>query len=181
MTSSGVPLGLSWAASVAGAWVPAVPALEPLPTFNFAVEIDGLLVGGFTQVTGLESRLETEQYREGGVNGYVHTLPTGATPGNLTLRHGLTTSGALWNWHADAVAGRIQRRNGTILLLDRQQIPVMWWNFRNGLPVSWTGPEFSATGDQMGVEAIEIAHEGLTRPVLGQAAATGNTISQGVR
>ena len=44
-------------------------------TFNFAVEIEGLLVGGFTQVDGLSGEVEVEEYREGGVNGYTHKLP----------------------------------------------------------------------------------------------------------
>src|ERR1700755_715650 len=103
MTSSGASLGLSWAASALSTWIPALPAVDPVPTFNFAGEIDGLLAARLTEVTGLESRLETEDYREGGVNGYVHRLPTGSPPGNLTLRHGLTANGELWSWHADAV------------------------------------------------------------------------------
>lgn len=181
MTSSGASLGLSWAATIAGSSTSAAPRQDPYRTFNFAIEIDGLLVGGFTEVSGLASRLETEDYREGGVNGYVHRLPTGATPGNLTLRHGLTANSELWNWHADAVAGRFRRRNGTILLLDERQVPVMWWNFRNGLPVSWTGPDFQAAADQVGVESLEIAHEGLSKPLLGQAAAVGGSGSRGPR
>ncbi len=70
MTSAGVPLGLSWAPAVLGNWVPGVRPLEPFVVFNFAVEIEGLLVGGFTEVSGLESRIETIDHREGGVNGY---------------------------------------------------------------------------------------------------------------
>ena len=57
------------------------------------------------------------------------------------------------------------------MLLDPRQIPVMWWNFRNALPVRWTGPAFTATSDEVGVESLELAHEGLTKPLLGQAAA----------
>jgi hypothetical protein len=53
----------------------------------------------------------------------------------------------------------------------------MWWNFRNALPVRWTGPTFSATSDEIGVEALELAHEGLTKPLLGQAAALAQGIA----
>jgi phage tail-like protein len=178
MMSSGVPLGLSWAVSAVGNWVPGVRPLEPFPTFNFAVEIEGLLVGGFTEVSGLESQLETEPYREGGVNSYTHQLPVSASASNLTLKHGLTAISTLWNWHHQTVQGVIRRKNGTIMLLDRRQLPVMWWNFRNALPVRWTGPTFDAHSDQVGFESIELAHEGLTLPLLGQAAALAHGAAQ---
>jgi phage tail-like protein len=177
MTSSGVPLGLSWLPSVIGNWVPGVRPLEPFPAFNFAVEIEGLLVGGFTDVNGLESRLQTEPYREGGVNGFVHQLPTTAEATNLVLRHGLTASSALWNWYDETSSGVVHRKNGTVMLLDRRQIPVMWWNFRNALPVRWSGPTLDARGGEVAFEEIELAHEGLSKPLLGQAAALGHGIA----
>jgi phage tail-like protein len=177
MTASGVPLGLTWLASAAGNWVPGAPPLPPYLTFNFAVEIEGLLVGGFTEVSGLESEVAVEEFREGGVNGYVHKLPGATSHANLVLRHGLTGLSTLWSWYYDTTQGAIQRRNGSIVLLDARQVPVMWWNFRNALPVRWTGPELSAAGDQVGVESLELVHEGLTKPLLGQAAALARGIA----
>jgi len=178
MASVGVPLGLSWAPAVLGNWVPGVRPLEPFAVFNFAVEIEGLLVGGFTEVSGLEGRIETTDHREGGVNGYTHRLPVAASPSNLVLRHGLTASNALWDWYDDVARGVIVRRNGTIMLLDRRQIPVMWWNFRAALPVAWTGPQLNSGSDDVGFESIELAHEGLTKPLLGQAASAAHAIAQ---
>lgn len=177
MTSTGVPLGLSWLPSMAGNWVLGTRPLPPYQTFNFAVEIEGLLVGGFTEVSGLESEVEVEEYREGGVNGFVHKLPARTSHSNLVLSHGLTSLSTLWNWYYDTTQGVIQRRNGTIMLLDPQQVPVMWWNFRNALPVRWTGPTFNAASDEVGVEALELAHEGLTKPLLGQAAALASGVA----
>jgi phage tail-like protein len=145
--------------------------MTPYQAFNFAVEIEGLLVGGFSQVSGLDSEIEMEEYREGGVNGFVHKLPVRTTHANLLLSHGLTSGSTLWNWYHSVTQGAIQRRNGTIMLLDSRQAPVMWWNFRNALPVRWTGPAFSATSDEVAVETLELAHEGLTRPPQGQAEA----------
>lgn len=171
MISTGAPLGLSWLPSAVGNWVPGVRPLDPFLTFNFAVEIEGLLVGGFTEVSGLESEIQTEDYQEGGVNGFVHKLPGQATYANLVLSHGLTAVGTLWNWYHQTSTGVVQRRNGTIMLLDHRQTPVMWWNFRNALPVRWTGPTFDATVDSVGVESLELVHEGLSTPLLGQAAA----------
>lgn len=171
MRSTGVPLGLSWTTSAVGNWAPGVRPLEPFMTFNFAVEIEGLLVGGFSEVSGMESDIQMEEYREGGVNGYVHKLPTSTSYANLVLKHGLTSISTLWNWYYNTTQGIIQRKNGTIMLLDTQQIPVMWWNFRNALPTRWIGPDFNASSDTVGFETLELVHEGLTKPLLGQAAA----------
>jgi phage tail-like protein len=178
MTSRGVPLGLSWLPSMAGNWPPGARPLQPYQAFNFAVEIEGLLVGGFTEVSGLESDIEVEEYREGGVNGYVHKLPGPARHANLVLSHGLTSISSLWDWYYNTTLGTIQRKNGTIVLLDPQQVPVMWWNFRNALPVRWTGPSFNANSDEVAVESVELAHEGLTKPLLGQAAAPAAGVAQ---
>jgi phage tail-like protein len=177
VSSSGVPLGLSWAPSVLGNWVPGVRLMDPFPAFNFAIEIEALLVGGFTEVQGLESRVQTEDYREGGVNDFVHKLPVAAEHTNLVLRRGLSAASGLWGWYADTANGVIRRRNGTIMLLDRRQIPIMWWNFRNALPVSWTGPALNAGDGEVAFESIELAHQGLTVPLLGQAAALGHGIA----
>lgn len=178
MMSTGVPLGLSWVPAAVGNWAPGVRPLEPFMTFNFAVEIEGLLVGGFTEVHGLESNIELESYREGGVNSFVHQLPGSVTHANLVLAHGLTAVSTLWNWYHNTVQGVIQRKNGTIMLLDRRQIPVMWWNFHNALPVRWTGPTFDASSDEVGFESLELAHQGLTKPLLGQIAALAHGAAQ---
>jgi len=177
MTASGIPLGLTWLPSVAGNWALGARPLPPYMTFNFAVEIEGLLVGGFTEVSGLESEVSVEEIREGGVNGYVHKLPGVTSHANLVLRHGITGLSTLWSWYYDTTQGAIQRRNGSIVMLDARQVPVMWWNFRNALPVRWTGPEFRASSDEVGVEALELVHEGLTKPLLGQAAALAQGIA----
>ena len=50
-------MGLNWLPAMAGSWVPAALRLPSFLTFNFAVEIEGLLVGGFTDVSGLESEV----------------------------------------------------------------------------------------------------------------------------
>jgi phage tail-like protein len=178
VTSTGVPLGLSWVPSAIGNWAPGVQPLAPFGAFNFAVEIEGLLVGGFSQVDGLESDVEVEEYREGGVNGFVHKLPGHTSHANLVLRHGLTAVSTLWNWYDSTSRGVISRRNGTIMLLDRRQIPVMWWNFRNALPVRWSGPALNAQSDEVGVESVELIHEGLSKPLLGQAAALAQGAAQ---
>jgi phage tail-like protein len=117
--------------------------------------------------------VETEffEYREGGVNEYMHRFagPTKYPP--LVLKHGLTQIDGLWSWHQEVIQGKIERRNGTIYLLDKQRIPVMWWDFKEAFPIKWTGPEFRADANNIAMESVELAHRGLSRPTLGSIVA----------
>ena len=49
--------------------------INPFVNFRFLVEIEGLVVGGFKEVSGLQVETEVENIEEGGVNDYVHKLP----------------------------------------------------------------------------------------------------------
>lgn len=140
---------------------------DPYIAFNFLVEIEGLLVGGFTEITGLQIETEVKDYREGGLNNYIHKL-AGPTryPSNLILKHGLTDIETLWNWHQDVTQGIIKRKNGTIYLLDRQRIPAMWWDFMEAYPVKWSGPELLANSNTVAIETIELVHNGISKPTL---------------
>lgn len=134
---------------------------DPYVGFRFRVELDSLEVAGFSEVEGLEVELETEPYEEGGVNHYTHTLPTRFSYPNLTLRHGLTESEDLWQWMDDAVHGSIERKSGRIILLDSTGDEVRGWEFRQGYPVRWAGPDLAADQGAVAIEALEIAHNGL--------------------
>ena len=70
-----VPLGLNAGlTSVLGALG---QRLDPYLSVNFLVEIEGLVVGGFSKVDGLESTIETQDYVEGGRNDFVHKILKG--------------------------------------------------------------------------------------------------------
>lgn len=139
---------------------------DPYLSVNFLVEIDGLVVGGFQEVTGLQVETEVEDYREGGVNEYVHRL-AGPTryPSNLVLKKGLTDVESLWKWHQQVVRGTLRRRNGSIYLLDRTGLPAMWWNFTGAYPVKWSGPDLRAEQGAVAVEQLELVHRGISKPL----------------
>jgi phage tail-like protein len=135
---------------------------DPYLAFRFAVEIEGLVVAGFSEVTGLQSELELQEHREGGLNDYVHKLAGPVRyPANLTLRRGLTDVDAIWGWYRDASRGRIRRRNGSIVLLDSRGEERWRWNFVGAYPVRWSGPDLRAETGAVAVETLELAHQGL--------------------
>lgn len=136
---------------------------DPFAGFNFSVEIEGLLAGGFAEVTGLSAQIEVEPYREGGGNRYAHQLPGPASYGNLTLRRGLTDADLFWGWLQDVADGLIVRRNLTVSLLNATGEPLMLWDIRRAFPVRWSGPDLRAAGAELAFETVELAHHGITR------------------
>ncbi|HKQ79336.1 MAG TPA: phage tail protein [Blastocatellia bacterium] len=166
MASLGLNSGFSLAGNLLGVRV------DPYQAFNFVIEIEGILTGGFSECSGLQVETEFHDYREGGVNDFVHRFagPTKYPP--LTLKHGLTQIDGLWRWHQGVVSSvaqgdkKIERRNGTIYLLDKKGFPVMWWDFKEAIPIKWTGPELRADSANVAFESVELAHRGLSRPIL---------------
>jgi len=135
--------------------------IDPYLAFNFKVEIRGLVVAGFSEVSGLQAETETEDYREGGLNQYVHKLAKLTKYPNLVLKRGLTDSEVLWQWHQQVVAGTIQRQNGSVILLDATSTEKWRWNFSQAYPVKWMGPDFKADGNSVAIETLELVHNGI--------------------
>ena len=137
---------------------------DPYSAFNFLVEIDGLVVGGFSEVTGLQVEIEVHDYREGGLNDYIHRLAGPARyPTNLVLKRGVVDTDTLWSWQRDVTQGIIERRDGSIVLLDDTRQEVVRWNFTGAYPVRWNGPELRAGSSAVAIETLELAHHGLSR------------------
>ncbi len=159
---------------------PARPA-DPLLGYNFVVSlidsttaladpsaeahaaIEAGPAGGFSECSGLEMSLKTEEYREGGNNASVLRFATRVEWGNLTLKRGVGFGSQLWDWHYAFVEGHGRRRAGVIVLLDAARMPAAIWAFDRGLPVKYSGPALNAAQSSVAIESIEIAHEGLRR------------------
>lgn len=120
-----------------------------------------VVAGGFNECTGLEMSLKLEEYREGGRNGAVLKFPGRVEWSNITLKKGVSARTTLWDWHYGFVEGRGRRRDGVIVLLSNLHVPHNIWCFRRGLPVKYTGPSLNATQNNVAIESIEIAHEGI--------------------
>ena len=175
-----IPIGLNTA--LTGALGASGRRIDPYLGVNFLVEIEGLIAGGFSKVEGLESTIETQDYSEGGRNDYVHKVLKGTTYSPIVLTHGLTDIDTLWAWHERARRGVVQRKNGTVMLLDTRRRPAMWWNFADALPVKWVGPSFDASADgQVAIERVELVHRGITKPITSQLASVMRGIASKVR
>jgi phage tail-like protein len=136
---------------------------DPYKAFNFLVEIDGIARAGFSEVSGLESETTVIEYRVGGERNAVRKLPGLTKYANIVLRRGVTQDAELSNWRKTVEDGQVDRRNGSIILRDDDGTEVVRWNFFNGWISKWQGPALNASENEVAIETIEIAHEGLER------------------
>src|SRR5262252_2357667 len=77
------------------------------------------------ECTGLGSRIEVVEYREGGEDSAVRKLPGRVTYPDITLKWGVTTSRELYDWHRAVINGQMQRKNGSVILLDGNRKEVL--------------------------------------------------------
>ncbi len=89
---------------------------DPAPAYLFVVELEGIAIGLFTECSGLGVKRDVEEYKEGGVNHYVHKLPGRLEFKNIVLKRGLSLSQALWDWFSiGAYDFNVQRMNFSII------------------------------------------------------------------
>jgi phage tail-like protein len=135
---------------------------DPYVAFRYAVEIDQLVVGGFSEVGGLAFETEVEAFREGGYNDNERQLPGAVKDsGRLVLKRGLGDTQALWKWFRDVAKGTLQRRDLSVLLIDADFNELRRWKFTRACPVKWSGPALLARSSEVAIEAVEFVHEGL--------------------
>ncbi|HET6232012.1 MAG TPA: phage tail protein [Longimicrobiaceae bacterium] len=136
---------------------------DPYRAYNFLVEIDGIVRAGFREAGGLDTTQDPIQYREGTDTLTQRKLPGLVTYSNISLKWGMTDDMEFWDWRAKAAAGKAERKNGSIVLMNDAGEEKLRWNFINGWPTKWSGPALNATGNDVALESVEIAHEGLSK------------------
>jgi phage tail-like protein len=135
---------------------------DPFSGYNFRVEIDGITRAGFKSCSGLEISQNAGTYREGTDKSLiVRKIPGLVTTSDVTLARGITNDSELWQWRKKIGSGTVDRRNMSIVLVDETGKVVIRWNLRNCWPTKWTGPSLDATSDELAIETLVIAHEGL--------------------
>lgn len=136
---------------------------DPFLAFRFEVKLGHRAVGGFSECSGLQVRVETRDVAEGGLNTHVHRLPTRQRQNDIRLRRGLAGK-ELWDWYRMWTQGVGGREICSVVLWAEDGAKVVaQWNLISAWPISWAGPELDATRSAVAVETVELAHAGLTR------------------
>jgi phage tail-like protein len=74
----------------------------------------------------------------------------------------LPNDNEFFDWLNTTSLNKVERRDLIISLLNESHEPVMTWKAVNAFPVKVEGPGLKATGNEVAIESIEVAHEGLT-------------------
>lgn len=135
----------------------------PLPKFHFQVEWGGTRIG-FSEVSGLDVESEVIEYRDGASPEYVKTKMPGMQKfGNITMKRGtFQADNEFYTWWNTVALNTIERRDVTISLLNENHEPVIVWKVKNAWPTKVQSTDLKADGNEVAVESIELAHEGLT-------------------
>ncbi len=137
--------------------------VDPFRSYNFRLEIGSIDRGGFQECSGLDSAQDPITYREGTDGPTDHKLPGKNTYSNISLKRGVTNDAQLWDWRKKAQDGDVERVNGSIHLTDDSGQVRVSWDFEDGWPTKWIGPSFKASANEVAIEQLEIAHEGIVR------------------
>lgn len=137
----------------------------PLPKFYFSVDIGDMGTDlPFQEVSGLETETQVIEYRAG--NSKVFStikMPGIAKFGNVTLKKGVfVKDNKFFDWYGKIQMNTIKRESITIKLLDETGKPTMVWKLANAWPTKITGTGLKSDGNEVAVETLEIAHEGIT-------------------
>ena len=146
-----------------------MPTEELYGAYNFLLEIQGIvadnkiIVGGFKSLSGMDSETEIVEFKQGN-DTVVRKKPGRTTYANIVLERGYTATDDLWTWRQNIENGKIDRRSGSIIILDQDgQTEVARYNFYEGWPCKWYVPDMNSDSSAMAIEKIEIAIEKVER------------------
>jgi len=136
----------------------------PLTVFHFSVSWGGDNIG-FSEVSGLSQEVQAIEYRDGLMSGTTLPLkrPGLKKAGNITLKKGLVADNIeLYNWLNNNGQPNVERRDLVITLLNDEGAPVFIWSIAQAWPVKCEGPGLKASGNDIAIESVDLAHEGIT-------------------
>jgi phage tail-like protein len=134
----------------------------PLPKFHFLVQWGGERIG-FTEVTGLDIQVEAIEYREGSSPEYSKIKMPGMQKfSNITLKRGsMLGDSDFYKWINTTSLNTAERRDIIISLLNEMHAPVITWKAKNAFAVKVQASDLKSDGNEVAIETLELAHEGL--------------------
>ena len=125
------------------------------PGFRFLVDVDGEAQAAFTECNLPVVEWDVERIQEGGLNTFVHQLPSRRKPASVTLKNGVGKS-ALLDWYIETMGESFKRKVVTITLLDATKTAVMSWHIEGACPVKLTGPQLKTDANAVAIQSLEL-------------------------
>lgn len=138
---------------------------DPYRNFKFRVEIDGITTAAFSEATIPDTTTDSVDYREGTDATHQRKLSGLNKYGNITLKKGLTDSMELYEWkkQVEQTGATGARKNVSLILIDEEGNDKARWNVAEAWPTKYDSSDFSAKGNEVVIESLEIVHEGVER------------------
>jgi phage tail-like protein len=135
-----------------------------LPAHNFTIEIDGVISGGFKEVTGLESEVEVVEYRDGD-DPITHKRAGKAKYKNIVLKVDPAdpSTKELAAWYDQVTRGKVVRKKITVILSNTDGQQIARYNLYEAWPCRWKAPELNSSSDTHLLEEIEFVVERVER------------------
>lgn len=135
----------------------------PAPKFSFKVIMNGHEFS-FQEVSGLDTETQAIEYRHGNSPPFsTIKMPGVQKGGNVTLKRGIVKKdNQFWDWYQQIQMNTIKRSNVTIQLLDDGGKLTLSWTLMNAWPTKIIATDLNSEGDEIAIDTIEIAHEGMT-------------------
>ena len=137
---------------------------DPYRPFRFRIEIDGMPRAGFREVVFSDAATDAAEFRGENASPVFQKLSVLARHGNISLRHGITDSLELYDWHKKATgSGAPAKKNLSIIQTGKDGAETARWDIVNAWPTKYIHSGSSAKGNEIAIDAMEIVCEGITR------------------
>lgn len=140
---------------------------DSLAAQRFSIEIDGVSIVQFQEISGTASELEVIELKENDSKGrpVIKKMIGAYKPPTITLKRAANASMDLWQWHKDGLDGKqsTARRNGSIVQYDYGYLEVARYNFTNGWVQKLTLSGLKAGENSSSVEEVQIVCESFER------------------
>ena len=135
---------------------------NPLLNNHFQIEWGGNRLG-FSEVSGLDMEFNIVDFREGNSpEARLRRLPGLEKPGIVALKRGIVPGdNEFYEWIQSIRFNQAERRDVVITLLNENHLPVMRWKLLNAWPSKLSGPWLKSDGNEVAIESLELAHEGM--------------------
>ncbi len=136
----------------------------PLPKFYFQVSWDSGMKTAFQEVAGLETETQSIEYKRSNSKQFsTIKMPGIAKYGNVTLKRGIfVKDNTFWKWYDEIQMNTVKRETVIIQLLNENGEATMQWTLKNAWPTKIQGRDLKSDGNEVAIDTIEIAYEGLT-------------------
>lgn len=113
----------------------------------------------FQSVSGLSVEYDTEPYKEGGENRFVHQLPLRTKYPNLVLKRGLLLTSVVTQWCMAAFTLRkFIPADLVVMLKNDKGLPLRTWSVVHAIPVKWSISDLNADKSEILVETLELSY-----------------------